>query len=166
MGDRDLGGGVRSMERLEFDSLDKVILDEIQRDLPVCQRPFQKLSQRIGISEDELILRVRRLKRLGVIRRLGASTNSRMLGFASTLVGMKVSIKYLEKVVSTINAMKGVTHNYKREGNWNVWFTLTARSRKELDEVIDVIKKQNGVEEFLEFPVAKIFKVDFKVEVR
>ena len=89
------------------------------------------LGTRIGISEEETLFRVAKLREAGIIRRIGASINSRGLGFVSTLVTARVPAERLDDFVALINSFPGVTHNYLRKHDYNVWFTLIARSEEE-----------------------------------
>ncbi len=121
------------------------------------------LGERLGISEDEVLARIAKLRQDGIIRRIGASINSRGLGFVSTLVCAKAPVESLEDFVTIINSYPGVTHNYLRKHDYNVWFTLIAESEAVKQQIIRDMSEKTGVELF-EFPAKKIFKirVDFK----
>jgi DNA-binding Lrp family transcriptional regulator len=121
------------------------------------------LGQRIGISEDETVARIGKLRVLGIIRRIGASINSRGLGFVSTLVTAKVPEEVLESFVTMVNDYPGVTHNYLRKHDFNVWFTLISPSEDDKQRTLKEMIEKSGIDLF-EFPAKQIFKirVDFK----
>ena len=145
---------------------DRLILNEIQRNFPVTHRPFLALARRLGMKEKEILERVQRLKEAGIIRRIGASFSARAVGFSSTLCAAKVPSEKIEKFVSVVNSYPGVTHNYEREGDFNLWFTLIAPSRKRIEGILAAISRRTGVRPILDLPATKTLKiaVDFNFE--
>ena len=145
---------------------DRLILNEIQRNFPVTHRPFLALARRLGMKEKEILERVQRLKEAGIIRRIGASFSARAVGFSSTLCAAKVPSEKIEKFVSVVNSYPGVTHNYEREGDFNLWFTLIAPSRKRIEEILAAISRRTGVRPILDLPATNTLKiaVDFNFE--
>ncbi len=148
---------------IQIDETDRALLNEIQSDFPVQSHPYSVLGSRIGLSEEETLFRVTKLREAGIIRRIGASINSRELGFVSTLVTAMVPAERLDDFVALINSFSGVTHNYLRKHDYNVWFTLIAQSEREKLRIIREMSQRTGIELF-EFPAKRIFKirVDFK----
>ncbi len=146
-----------------LDVVDRALLNQAQANFPVQSHPYRVLGERLGISEDEVLARIAKLRQDGIIRRIGASINSRGLGFVSTLVCAKAPVESLEDFVTIINSYPGVTHNYLRKHDYNVWFTLIAESEAVKQQIIRDMSEKTGVELF-EFPAKKIFKirVDFK----
>ncbi|MGO9120438.1 MAG: Lrp/AsnC family transcriptional regulator [Desulfomonilaceae bacterium] len=146
-----------------MDQRDKELLNEIQAGFPVEPHPYRVLGERLRMDEEEVIARVAKLRQTGIIRRLGASIDSRRVGFVSTLLAAKVPQEKFETVVKIINACAGVTHNYERKHEYNVWFTLIAPSVKEKERIISQLREETGVE-ILELPAKTIFKirVDFR----
>ena len=116
------------------------------------------------MDEREVLARIAQLRKAGIIRRLGASIDSRRVGFVDTLLAAKVPRKNFESVVKIINACPGVTHNYERRHECNVWFTLIAPSLEAKERTIRQLREETGVE-ILELPAKKIFKirVDFRI---
>lgn len=149
-----------------LDRKDRLILNEIQRNFPVTHRPFLALARRLGMKEKEILERVQRLKESGIIRRIGASFSARSVGFSSTLCAAKVPSEKIEEFVSVVNSYPGVTHNYEREGDYNLWFTLIAPSRKRIEEILAAISRRTGVRPILNLPATKTLKiaVDFNFE--
>ena len=150
---------------MDLDQTDKAILREVQSRLPIEERPYQALGERLGLTEDEVLQRLTRMKQSGVIRRIGGNFQSHRLGFKSTLCAAKVPPEKLELFVETVNAYPGVTHNYLREHEYNVWFTFIAESMEIIEQNLQDIEKTSGVEGICSFPARKLFKikVDFPV---
>lgn len=151
--------------RAKMDTLDKDILNEIQSDFPLVSRPYQALGKRVGLSEKEMLERVRKLKEMGIIRRIGGNFHSNRLNFASTLCAAKVPEEKLELFVDAVNAYPGVTHNYLRNHTYNVWFTFIAEDREYIRSALAKIAEESGVEEILNLPAVKVFKIKVNFEV-
>ena len=148
-----------------MDATDKKIIREIQSRLPIDERPFLKLGEKLGLSEDEVLQRVARLKEQGVIRRIGGNFVSTRLGFASTLCAAKVPDDKLDEFVRAVNAHAGVTHNYRRQHDYNVWFTFIAESMDKIEEHLAQLAEDTGVPDICSLPSIKMYKikVDFPV---
>ncbi len=142
-----------------MDKLDKQIINRIQRNFPLTSRPYQQLAQELGLSEEELLKRLKALKAKGVIRHLGAVFDSQKLGFSSTLVAMQVPEDKLEQTARVVNAYPGVTHNYQRDTDYNMWFTLTAESGQRIEEILEEIRDKTGIKKILNLPATKLFKI-------
>ena len=158
--------GKRVAKKFSLDRRDRLILNEIQRNFPITHRPFLALARKLKIREKEIIERVQKLKDVGIIRRIGASFSARAVGFTSTLCAARVPGEKVEKFVAVVNTYPGVTHNYEREGDYNVWFTLIAPSREKIEQILAEISRKTGVKEILNLPALKTFKiaVDFNFE--
>ena len=142
-----------------MDDIDRKLLNEIQSGLPVTQRPYKDLGVRLSCSEDNILTRIKRLKKDGIIRRIGGNFDSQRLGFATTLCAAKVPDDKIEEFVRVVNKYPGVTHNYLRDHHYNIWFTFVAPNMKVIDRYIDEIIKYTGVEEILNLPAVKTFKI-------
>ena len=148
-----------------LDPVDKRILGAIQSGFPVCERPFLKIAESIGTSEDTLIERIKTLKENRIIRRFGAVFESRKLGYVSTLVAVRIpDAGRIPAVAAEINRFNEVTHNYQRENRFNLWFTLIAESRKRVEEIISRVESLSGVEEVHDLPADEMYKI--KVDFR
>lgn len=147
-----------------MDAYDKQILDIIQSSFPVDPRPYAVVGEAVGLTEAEVLARVRRLKGEGVIRRMGANFGSRQLGWKSTLCGAEVPVDKLDLFVAEVNKHPGVTHNYLRDHKFNVWFALIAPSSEAIEAVLADITAKTGVE-IMNLPASKVFKikVDFQM---
>lgn len=148
-----------------LDATDRKILNEIQSYFPIRVRPYREVARRLHLSEKEVLERVKSMVEGGVIRRIGANFNSRKLGFTSTLCAARVPKKKFTRFVEAVNRYPGVTHNYEREGRYNVWFTFIAESQEKIEAALEEIKAQTGVGELINLPAENIFKirVDFEL---
>jgi DNA-binding Lrp family transcriptional regulator len=146
-----------------MDTRDRELLNEIQARFPVEPHPYRALGAKLGMEEEEVLRRIAGLKKAGIIRRLGASINSRQIGFVSTLLAAQVPPEKFDTFVRTVNECPGVTHNYERKHRYNVWFTLIASSAAEKERIIQELIARTGVQ-IHEFPAKRIFKirVDFR----
>jgi len=142
-----------------MNDLDKKILTAIQSGLPAEERPFDALAARLGIGADELLDRLRRLSRAGVIRRIGPVFDSRRLGYASTLVAARVPPERLAEVAERVSRLPGVTHNYERRHAWNLWFTLAAPSDEAIERALDELRRETGIREFQSLPAEAVYKI-------
>jgi DNA-binding Lrp family transcriptional regulator len=149
----------------EMDDIDRSIINEIQSDFPITERPFQELANRFRLSEDEVLGRVKKLKEEGVIRRIGGNFNSKKLNFTSTLCAAKVPEQKLAKFVEAVNRYSGVTHNYLRNHEYNVWFTFIAEDMAYIDNALNEISDSTGVEEIRNLPAVRLFKIKVDFEV-
>jgi len=148
-----------------MDKLDRQIINRIQRDFPLTSRPYQQLSQELGLSEEELLQRLKVLKNEGLIRHLGAVFDSQKLGFSSTLVAMQVPEDRLEQTARAVNAYPGVTHNYQRNMDYNMWFTLTAKSKQRIEEILKEISEKTSIKKILNLPATSLFKIKVNFQV-
>jgi siroheme decarboxylase len=143
---------------MEMDELDKNILNALQEEFPIAPRPFAEIGKLMGIEEKEVIDRVRRLKNEGYIRRIGPILERKKLNYVSALCGVHVDEEKLMSFVDELNKNGGVTHNYERDGELNVWFTIAAKTREEIDEFLSGLEKKHEVTIY-RFPEKKVFKI-------
>jgi DNA-binding Lrp family transcriptional regulator len=113
-----------SLQAEHLDNVDKELLNEIQWSFPLAQRPFLEISKRHNISEDEVIHKISCLKEMGLIRQINAIFDTRRLGYKSALIAFSVQAGKLENVAAQVNRHPGVSHNYERNHEYNMWFTL------------------------------------------
>ena len=148
-----------------MDEMDRMILNEIKSHFPIEARPYQVLGEKLGCSEEEVLQRVQDLKDREVIRRIGANCNSRKLGYTSTLCAAKVPSRLMARFVEVVNSYTGVTHNYRRDHDYNIWFTLIAPSEEKIERILREIVELTGVGEVMSLPAERLFKsqVDFEV---
>ena len=148
-----------------MDDIDRKLLNEIQSDFPITKRPYKDLGARLDCSEDEIFKRIGRLKKEGIIRRIGGNFDSKRLGFATTLCAAKVPDNKINRFMEAVNRYPEVTHNYIRDHHYNIWFTFVAPNMKVIDRYIEEIIEYTGVREILNLPAVRTFKilVDFDI---
>lgn len=142
-----------------LDQKDRLLLNRLQEGLPLVAAPFAAVGEELGLTEEEVLQRLLRLKNKGVIRRLGAVVESRRLGCHGTLAALKVPEEDIEKAVEIINSFPEVTHNYLRSHSWNIWFTITALSEERIEEILSEIKVRGKGWPLLNVPAQKVFKI-------
>lgn len=150
---------------LNLDTLDRNILNIIQTDFPPVARPFAHLASQLDVSEDDVIRRVAALKDSGLIRRIGGIFASDKLNFTSTLVALKVEAGQLETVAKAVSSLAGVTHNYEREHELNLWFTFVAESSQELEDTLNWVMNLPGVLKLRNLPALKLFKIGINFDL-
>lgn len=145
-----------------MDDLDRRILEALQYDFPLRERPFDLLAQRLGLEADLLWQRVRRMLEAGVIRRIGASLDSRKLGYCSTLAAIRVDPALVDRAAQVVGAYPQVTHSYLREHAFNIWFTLIAADRAQIETILREIRRELSLREsdVLNLPMKRVFKLD------
>jgi len=148
-----------------LDDFDKLIINHIQSDFPITKRPYIAIAEKIGLSEDEVIERILRLKKEGIIRRIGGNFVPGKLGFVSTLCAARVPENKIKSFVEKVNSFAGVTHNYKRANKYNIWFTFIASDFEKIRDNLEEIKKETGVIEILNLPASQVFKIKAEFSV-
>jgi DNA-binding Lrp family transcriptional regulator len=148
-----------------MDNIDKKILNIIQSGFPITSRPYLDLGKRLGLSEQEVLERVKRLRSKGIIRRIGGNFDSRRLNFTSTLCAARVPKEKIKSFVESVNGYKGVTHNYLRGHDYNIWFTLIAPSAGYIENILKEISEKTGIKEILNLPAVRTFKIKVDFEV-
>lgn len=142
-----------------MDELDKKILDTIQQEIPIKKRPFTNIADQLGKTEEEVLRRMKKLMENKIIRRVGGSFNSQKLGYRSVLIAAVVPDEKLDKIAAIINRYTGVTHNYRRDHTYNLWFTLTASSERRIDELLEQMKEETGIKKMFPLPALKKYKI-------
>jgi len=143
-----------------MDETDKKILNILQRDFPLDERPYLVIARELGIAEDDVLSRVQRLRNEGVIRRIGAVFDGGKLGRVSTLCAARVPQEKAGLFVEVVNAFKGVTHNYRRDHEYNFWFTASAGNEEALAAFIERVKDKTGVTDILDMRAVRVFKIN------
>ncbi|HEY7408876.1 MAG TPA: AsnC family transcriptional regulator [Gemmatimonadaceae bacterium] len=161
--DRDLPIGVAT------DDVDARILNEIQREFPLVRRPFAALGDRIGIDEAEMLDRARRLHAgdAPVIRQISAIFDTRKLGYDSMLVAFKVPPDQLESAAAELNRNPGISHNYERSGQFNIWFTIAvpADAQLSLEEQVARLAWKVRADHYALLPTLALYKIGVQLDV-
>ena len=141
-----------------IDNVDKRILNRIQSDFPITENPYSEVAHELGLTEEDVIERVQRLKENGIIRRIGGNFSPEKLGYVSTLCAGRVPSDKVDHFAEVVNSYPGVTHNYLRANTFNVWFTFIAPSRVAIEISLTEITKKSGVE-ILNLPATDVYKI-------
>ena len=150
----------------ELTSFDKELLNLLQGHLPVCSRPFARLAEELGTEEAVVLQRVQELKREGYLRRIGTFFDSNKLGYHGTLVALRVEPEKLPEVADAINSDPGATHNYEREGKYNLWFTLLTPNERQESSIISEVRTLPGVEDVLNLKAHKKYKINVQFKLQ
>ncbi|MFP6568890.1 MAG: Lrp/AsnC family transcriptional regulator [Dehalococcoidia bacterium] len=142
-----------------IETVDREICNIVQSDFPLVERPFLKIAEGLGITEDEVMERIIELKRKNIVRQIGAIFDTRRLGYTTTLVAMRIPEKSLDDAAQIINRHPGVSHNYARNGHFNLWFTLAVSPFEDMDETLAKMVKETGAEATRKMPTIKFFKI-------
>lgn len=142
-----------------LNDIDRTILNRIQSDFPITPRPYHAIAESLGVSEKDILKRLTRLKQNGIIRRIGGNFVPEKLGFVSTLCAAKVPEDKIESFAKVVNRYPGVTHNYKRDNKYNVWFTFIAPSMEKIEKNLEKISQETGIKDIINLPSTKVFKI-------
>jgi siroheme decarboxylase len=150
------------------DSRDRDLLDELQNDLPLVARPFALLAQRIGMPEGELLSRLDALRRDGVIRQLSAIFDTRRLGYTSQLVAARSRPGTRDQAAAVFSSHPGVTHNYRRDHTFDLWFTIAVPpdSTLGMNRTVDLLGRLANVESIRPLPALRFFKIGVDLDMR
>ncbi|MBP9655659.1 MAG: Lrp/AsnC family transcriptional regulator [Rhodocyclaceae bacterium] len=140
------------------DTLDFHLLNDFQRDFPLCPAPFAELASRLGVAEKVVLGRLENLRRDGKISRVGAVFAPKRIG-ASTLAAMAVPPEKLDAVAAAVNRFPEVNHNYEREHRYNLWFVVTAASEGRLQATLGAIEQAAGYP-LMPLPLLEEFHID------
>jgi len=154
-----------SISKISLDDVDKKILNAIQIDFPIVNKPFEELGKTLGLKEDDLIRRIQRLQKEGAIRRIGPIISTKKTGGMGTLVAMKIPPDRVDEIAGIINEYEEVSHNYLRPANFNVWFTVSANSEERLTEILEELKEKTGCE-LRNLPTKRLFKIGVKFNIK
>jgi len=146
--------------------MENELLYEMQNAFPMIQRPFEAVAQKLGTSEEEVLTIVQKLKNEKIIRQTSAIFDTKRLGYTSSLVAFKVDEDKVDQAADIINQHPGVSHNYLRNHEYNIWFTMAVApdSKLGLEKTIEILKEQTGAEDAITLPTLKMFKISVKMD--
>ena len=141
------------------------ILSRIQKKFPLVAKPFKAIADELGISEDEVLTILQKEKSDGIIRQTSAIFDTKRLGYKSSLVAFKIAADKIDKAVEIINSHPGISHNYERNHDFNIWFTLGVPPTSELglEKTVEIIAKLTEAEDYIMLPTLKLFKINVKL---
>ena len=149
----------------EIDAVDRQIVDKLQGDFPICERPYAAAAERLGITEDELLARLQRLLDDKVLTRFGPMVQIERMGGAFVLAALAVPEARYDEVTALVNALPQVAHNYRREHALNMWFVLATETPAGIAEAIARIERDIGLPVYA-FPKEREYFVEMKLAAR
>ncbi len=147
-----------------FDDIDRRLLNEFQRNFPLTATPYADIARSLGVTEQEVIARLQRLKSAGTVSRIGPVFRPNRIG-ASTLAAMAVPSARLEQVAAVVSASAAVNHNYEREHAYNLWFVAAAPDEAQLAAVLEDIAQRTGLE-VMSLPMLEDYHIDLGFDLR
>jgi DNA-binding Lrp family transcriptional regulator len=148
-----------------LDDRDRELLNALQWDFPLDAQPFAVLAERLGTTEDDVLERVARAKAVGVLRQLSAIFDTRALGYSSALVAAKVDPDRIDEAAEIISRHPGVSHNYKRNHAYNLWYTLAVPPGEDFDAHLDALHRESGSLVTRKLPTLKLYKIGVKLDM-
>lgn len=141
------------------------VLNELQARYPLVARPYAEVGSRLDLTEDEVLDRLREARAAGIVRQTCGIYDTTALGYSSALVAMRVPEQRLEFAAQVINAHPGVSHNYRRNHEFNLWFTVAMPPGADLDSVIARLHELAGAESTRPMPTLKLFKIGVTLDM-
>jgi DNA-binding Lrp family transcriptional regulator len=149
----------------DLTDLDRELLNAVQWDFPLEPRPYAALAERLGTTEPEVRAQVARVKAIGVLRQLSAIFDTRALGYGSSLVAAKIDPDRIDEAAAEISAHPGVSHNYKRNHAFNLWYTIAVPPGESLDEHLQVLHERSGALVTRKLPTLQLYKIGVKLDM-
>lgn len=145
---------------------DRKLLNLVQKEIELVSRPFEPIASALQTTAADVIARLRRWRDdEGVIRQISAIFDTRKLGYRSTLVAMRVPPEHIDEAAQIVNEHPGVSHNYERAHDFNIWFTLAVPPGMELEDHIDRLHELTGAEATRILPTLKMFKIEVRLDM-
>jgi DNA-binding Lrp family transcriptional regulator len=153
---------------IALDDTDRKLLNLMQGSFPIAPRPYRAVADLAGLSEQEVMDRVQRLLDKRIIRQVTPIFDTRALGYSSMLVAAKVDPEHPHRAAQVINAHPGVSHNYLRNHEFNLWFTIATEpdSKLGLEGTLQVLAAEAGAESVRQLPTLKLFKIRMDLEMQ
>ncbi len=141
------------------------ILSRIQKKFPLVAQPFKVIADELDMSEDEVLAILKKEKENKIIRQTSAIFDTKRLGYKSSLVAFKISEDKIDSAVKIINSHPGISHNYERNHDFNIWFTLAVAPSTifGLDKTVEMLAKLTEADDFIMLPTLKLFKISVKL---
>ena len=147
------------------DPIDRRLLNTVQGDFPMVAQPYAKLGEKLKLTEEEVLTRIRNLKKVSLIRNIGAIFDTRRLGYKTELVAMRVDPSRLDEAAKFVNKHPGVSHNYERSHAFNLWFTIAVPPHQDLNQVVARLGELAKAESVRPLPTLKLFKIGVKLDL-
>lgn len=141
------------------------ILSRIQKKFPLVAKPFKVIADELNMSEDEVLEILQEQKKANIIRQTSAIFDTKRLGYISSLVAFKIPEDKISDAVKIINSHPGISHNYERNHDFNIWFTLAVApdSKFGLEKTLEILAKATEAQDYIMLPTLKLFKINVKL---
>ncbi|WP_333873646.1 Lrp/AsnC family transcriptional regulator [Methylobacter sp.] len=146
-----------------MDEIDKQIINALQDGFPICDAPYRQVASHLGLTEQNLIIRLKALLDNGTLTRFGPLYNAEQMGGALTLAAVKAPIERFDEITEIINSFPEVAHNYARNHELNMWFVLATQTPEQIQQTINEIEQQTGLTVY-NMPKNKEYFVSLKLE--
>lgn len=148
-----------------MDAIDQALLNEMQDKFPLVREPFAELARRTGTTEDDVLARLRAMRASGVLRQVSPIFDTKALGYVSSLVAMRVPDERLKDAAEIVNAHPGVSHNYRRTHEFNMWFTIAVPPGSDLESHVAALHRIAGAESTRMLPTLRLFKIGVTLDM-
>ena len=149
----------------QLDPIDRKLVNLLQYAFPVVNRPWEALGEEVGDSEAGVMQRIARLRELGVVRQISPIFDTRKLGYKSSLVAVRVAPERLEEAAAVVSSHPGVSHNYRRDHYFNMWFTIAVPPEGDLESEVTRLTRRADVEKVRLLPTLKMYKIAVKLDM-
>ena len=156
---------VKTVGRVALDERDQSLLNIIQTEFPLAPRPFAALGERLNEPEDAVLRRYARLKDERIIRQVSAIFDTRKLGYRSSLVASAVDESRVDEAADVISAHPGVSHNYRRDHEFNIWWTVAVPPGTDLRTHVNALHRLSGARSTRVLPTLKLYKIGVDLDV-
>ena len=152
-------------QQQQLDAIDKKLLNDIQWVFPLVDRPYLEIAKKHEISEEDVMRRISILKEMGIIRQINAIFDTRRLGYKSALIAFAVKPEKLDHVAEMVNKHPGVSHNYERNHEYNMWFTLAVPPGSDIKPDLYKMASLEGVIKYRVLPTLKLYKIGVRLDM-
>ena len=143
----------------------ELLLNRVQQDIPITGRPYRALARDVGLSEGEALSILRQEKEKGVLRQVSAIFDTRTLGYQSSLVAVKADPHRLDAVAAVVNAHPGVSHNYRRNHDFNLWYTIAVPPESDLAAHVQKLHELSGADLTRLMPTLHLYKIGVEFDM-
>jgi DNA-binding Lrp family transcriptional regulator len=146
-----------------MDEIDRQLINALQNGFPICDAPYRQVAAQLGLTEQDLITRLKALLDNGVLTRFGPLYNAEQMGGALTLAAIKAPVERYNEITEIINAFPEVAHNYARSHELNMWFVIATETPEQIQQTINAIERATGLMVY-NMPKIKEYFVNLKLE--
>lgn len=154
----------RSVKTVALDETNRALINMYQGGFPICDEPYAEAAKQLGITEDDLINRIKTLLEDGVLSRFGPLYNAERLGGGLSLAAIKVPEDDYDRIADIVNSFPEVAHNYAREDAYNMWFVLATETPEQINDMVEKIETATGLE-VMNVPKLAEFSISLRFEV-